>query len=130
MKPGALFFLLFLVVYMGFEIYAVEKTRYRMQPDHIYLEHVRAAHAAKACNKDVSEWEPKFLRNFEYAKQRAEAAQAEIDDPLAPSLALQVLAAEGGVDNMIASNGCDDIELWKLLRRYEILAKRKPPIPR
>ncbi|MEL7311861.1 MAG: hypothetical protein AAFN07_10145 [Pseudomonadota bacterium] len=130
MKPGALFFLLFLVVYMGFEIYAVEKTRYRMQPDHIYLEHVRAAHAASMCEKDVSEWELRFLRNFEYAQQRAESAEAEDNEAQRPRLALRVLAAEGEVDNLIASNGCDDIELWKLLRRYEILAKQNPPIGR
>ncbi|MEL7297277.1 MAG: hypothetical protein AAGJ86_06420 [Pseudomonadota bacterium] len=128
MKPGALFFLIFIVAYMGFELYAVEKTRYRMEPEFIYLDHVRSEKAAALCNKDVSEWRERFAQNFAYAKGRAEAVVASSEATPAPDLAALTVAAKQDVARIIDEKGCKDTEVWRMLRRYELLAKRNPPI--
>lgn len=128
MKPGALFFLLFVVAYMGFELYAIEKTRYRMEPEFIYLDHVRSEHAATLCNKDVSEWSKRFAPNFDYAKARAEAVVATSEATPASHLAALAVAARQDVERIIEEKGCNDTDAWRMLRRYELLAKRNPPI--
>ena len=38
-------------------------------------------------------------------------------------------AAADEVDALIAERGCDDIEVWKLSRRFDLLVKANPPIP-
>lgn len=128
MKPGALFFLLFVVAYMGFELYAIEKTRYRMEPEFIYLDHVRSEHAASLCNKDVSEWRERFAQNFDYARGRAEAVLATSEATPASNLAALTVAAKQDVERIIDEKGCKDTQVWRMLRRYELLAKRNPPI--
>ncbi|MEM7762530.1 MAG: hypothetical protein AAF290_00495 [Pseudomonadota bacterium] len=128
MKPGALFFLIFVVAYMGFELYAVEKTRYRMEPEFIYLDHVRSEEAATLCDKDVSQWQDRFAQNFAYAKGRAEAVVASSEATSAPELAALAVDAKQDVARIIGEKGCKDTEVWRMLRRYELLAKRNPPI--
>lgn len=133
MKPGAIAFILIVILYAAFEVYAVHRTGYRMAPEFIYVQHVGAAHAIEACGVDKSVQMARFERNVAYAKRRAR--DALLADEAASAgrgvdAAVKALAdaARDEVDALIAEKGCDDIEVWKLARRFDLLAKTNPPI--
>lgn len=133
MKPGAIAFILIIVLYSGLEVWAVHRIGYRMEPDFIFLQHIRAAHAVEVCGIDKSDSMARFERNFGYAKQRArdalldDEANSATGDVDAAVLALADAAREE-VDALISEKGCDDIEVWKLARRFDLLVKANPPI--
>ncbi len=133
MKPGAIAFILIIILYSAFEVYAVYRTGYRMEPEFIYAQHVGAAHAVEACGVDKSDQMARFERNFAYAKQRAR--DALLEDEATPAngdvdaaVAALAVAARDEVDALISEKGCDDIEVWKLARRFDLLVKVNPPI--
>ncbi len=134
MKPGAIAFILILILYSAFEVYAVHRTAYRMEPAFIFAQHAGALTAVEICGIDKSDQMARFDRNLAYAKQRARDARLEDgaggagDDVGAAVMALATAAADE-VDALIAEKGCDDIEVWKLARRFDLLAKVNPPIP-
>ncbi|MEN7341463.1 MAG: hypothetical protein AAAFM81_00915 [Pseudomonadota bacterium] len=130
MKSGTLFFVLFLALYIGFELYVVEKTRYRTEPDYIYLQHIRAMYATASCDIDVTEKRTRFSQNFEYAMARAQDAVTTDGSSTDQSLVDRATTVRGEVDQLIEEYGCGHIELWKLFRLYEMLADRSPPIAR
>lgn len=134
MKPGVIAFILIIILYSGFEVWAVHRIGYRMEPDFIYAQHIRAAHAVEACGIDKSGSMARFERNFAYAEQRArDALLADEAGPGASDVDAAVVAladaARDEVDTLISENGCDDIEVWKLARRFDLLVKANPPIP-
>lgn len=130
MKAGPIFFVLFFALYLGFEIYAVEKTRYRTEPEFIYLQHIRAMHAVKSCSKDVSQHRQRFMENFDYASTRADDAFAADESPEKVPLSERAADVREEVDQLIDTNGCEHIEIWQLARLYQMLADRSPPIRR
>ncbi|MEO0617485.1 MAG: hypothetical protein AAFY69_15255 [Pseudomonadota bacterium] len=130
MKPGTFAFLLFVAAYVGFEVWAVSKSSYRLERDFIYGQHVGAAYAVRVCSVDKSENEARFERNLAYAKQRAREALLETGAEVAVATALADVESEARaeVDAIVAEKGCDDIEVWKLSRRFDLLARQNPPI--
>ena len=132
MKSGALLFVLFFGAFVGFELYAAKRNSYRMEPEFIFGLHVGAARAVTACDADKSSRRQRFERNFLYARDRAlaelaESASATTD--VDAQLAEQITAVQTDVDALLAEHGCDHIEAWKLLKRYDMLARQNPPVP-
>jgi hypothetical protein len=133
MKPGVIAFILIIILYSGFEVYAVHRTGYRMEPEFIYTQHIRAAHAVDVCGIDKSAGQARFDRNFAYAQQRARDAlladeNGEPAGGVNAAMTALAAAARDDVDALIAEKGCDDIEAWKLSRRFDLLARANPPI--
>lgn len=130
MKPGAIVVIVIAVAYTGFELYAVSRNGYRMQPEFIFSQHVGAAHAVELCRADKSGQRAQFDRNFAYARQRAREALADdaANGDVDAALTALIAATRNEVEAMIAERGCDDIEAWKLVRRFDLLAKANPPI--
>ena len=133
MKPAAFVVILIAIAYTGFELYAVSRNGYRMEPAFIYSQHVGAAYAVEVCGADKSEQQARFDRNLAYATRRAREALLLGDEPLSASGADAAMAglsdaARGEVDALVAEHGCDHIEVWRLLRRFDLLAKANPPI--
>lgn len=131
MKPGAFIVIVIAIAYTGFELYAISRNGYRMQPEFIFAQHVGAARAVELCGADKLEQRARFERNFAYARQRARealiAGDAAGGDAEAALIALTT-TARNEVDALIAEKGCDDIEAWKLMRRFDVLARANPPI--
>ena len=130
MKLGTFGFLLFVAAYVGFEVWAVSKSSYRLERDFIYGQHVGAAYAVSVCSTDKSENGARVERNAAYAKQRARDTLLETgtEAEVAAALAKVEADARAEVDAIVAEKGCDDIEVWKLSRRVDLLARQNPPI--
>ena len=130
MKSGTPIFILIVIAYVGFEVWAVSKSSYRLERDFIYGQHVGAAYAVSVCSIDKSENGARFERNVAYAKQRARDPLLETssEDEVAAALAKVEADARAEVDAIVAEKGCDDIEVWKLSRRFDLLARQNPPI--
>ncbi|MEM6810713.1 MAG: hypothetical protein AAF574_15940 [Pseudomonadota bacterium] len=130
MKPGTFAFLLFVAAYVGFEVWAVSKNSYRLERDFIYGQHVGAEHAVSVCGMDKSENAKRFERNVAYARERARDALLETVTEAEAGAALAEVESEARaeVDAVISEKGCDGIEVWKLSRRFDLLARQNPPI--
>ena len=89
-----------------------------------------AAYAVSVCSTDKSENGARFERNAAYAKQRARDTLLETGSEAEVAVALAKVEAEARaeVDAIVAEKGCDDIEVWKLSRRFDLLARQNPPI--
>ena len=119
-----LLFLLFVVGYVGFELYVIKRTGYRTEPDFIYNEFVGAQQASARCGDPTDAVSRNFARNFnavergareDHAEQNPEATPAEIDDFVA-SLTRE---RENEVDQMIDAQGCESADVRRLVVLYE-----------
>ncbi|MEL6951666.1 MAG: hypothetical protein AAGM16_16295, partial [Pseudomonadota bacterium] len=93
-------------------------------------QHVGAEHAVSVCGMDKSENTKRFERNVAYARERARDALLETVTEAEAGAALAEVESEARVkvDAVISEKGCDDIEVWKLSRRFDLLARQNPPI--
>ena len=131
MKLGPIVFVLAVLGYTGFEVYAVSRNSYRMQPDYIYSQFAAADRAVTACGIDKSSRRARFERNRNYQQARALerlASAEDTDTPAAVRLDAQARAAVDEVNRLIDIEGCDSVSLWKWARRFDLLANHNPPI--
>ncbi|MEL7537040.1 MAG: hypothetical protein AAFM91_08305 [Pseudomonadota bacterium] len=133
MNFGGIAFVVIIVAFIGFEMHAASRNSYRMEPEHVFGQFASADRAVSECKTPQLDRLAKFKRNYGYARNRAYAALAaknpeaspqEVDDMV--TVAQQVVHRE--VDALIAEKGCEDIEVWKLLKRFENLARLNLPI--
>ncbi len=132
MKVGPILAVLVVAGYIGFEMFAVSRNSYRMEPEHIFGQFVGAAHAVSRCGAPDDAQFDTFQRNRASARARARSALAKADPAAVPAaldaeLTDLITAAEADVDATIADLGCDDIELWRWQRRFENLARLNLP---
>ena len=128
MSKGPLIAVLVVLGYIGFEAYSVHRVGYRMEAPYIFDQFVSAYRAASVCRTPEAEQQQKFLRNLSSVTKRAEKAWAKTQTGASPdaverTAATRRKAAEEEVDALIETRGCEDMEVWKLLRRFEIYAK-------
>lgn len=116
--------ILVVVVYLGFELFGLHKARDRMEPGYVFNEFVGARHAVALC-ADGERRNADFERNFNAVTERAIRALAEssLDSTIEQATArvsLQQKTRESEVDALVAAEGCDGEQVWRLLKLYEI----------
>ncbi|MEM1080376.1 MAG: hypothetical protein AAGH65_02230 [Pseudomonadota bacterium] len=132
MNAGTVLFLLIVVAYLGFEVWAVSKVGYRMEPVYIFERFVAVDRAMTRCGQPDAAMKTDFDRNRASVRQRAERELAEQGGDTNPAMIHQTLtdalrAQEAEVDALIDAVGCDDIELFKLMKGYENRARLNLP---
>lgn len=128
MKQGPILALLIVAAYLGFEIFAVTKVAYRLEPVYIFERFVAMDRAMSRCGDPAPDVQSRFTGNRDSVRQRAELELREQNPEETPQaidrrLAEIVHSQEATVDALIDQLGCDDIEVFKLTRGYENRAR-------
>lgn len=128
MNKATLLALVGVLGYLGFELYAVRKAGYRMEPRYIFAQYAAAERAVSLCGAPEGADTARFVRNLDHVRRRASAALAETDGELPPGTVdkeLERIAAEAAsrVNAAFEREGCDAREIWKQRRRFEIYAR-------
>jgi predicted HTH transcriptional regulator len=128
MRFGTAFFVLLVAGYVGFELYALQRNRYRMEPQFIFGNFVMAARAADVCGVPKRAAVDQFQRRYATARQRAIQAQAQAN----PKMSVADITARIGdqeetvsreIDALVGEQGCKGKAVWKLQKRFENLAR-------
>ncbi|MEM7027470.1 MAG: hypothetical protein AAF410_04510 [Pseudomonadota bacterium] len=125
---GMILAVIAVVGYLGFELYAVHKVGYRMEAPYIYQQYIAANHAFELCGEIKPQAHSRFLKNLNIVQQRAQRELKELN-PDEAIFAIDQMITESGdvqiqlVDSIINEKGCQDKEVWKYLRRFEIYSK-------
>lgn len=126
MNKGGFLAILAIIGYIGFELHTVNKARYRMEKPYVFDQFVSAHRAYTACRKPQDEAYQKFERNFALMRSRTLVALANVSADasvdVTQMLSERIAEKERVVDVLVASKGCADVEVWKLLRRFDIYA--------
>ncbi len=133
MKTGNILFVLIVLGYFALEAYVASRVAYRMEPDYIFSEYVTAARAVELCGSLKPVDAENFQANYNYVKQRAidaEEQPTESSESTGPSSLEQEAAGRREVEALVDELGCKDIELFKLRKRYENLARQNLPTPK
>ena len=124
MNIRALLFLLFVVGYIGFEIYIIKRTGYRTEPDFIFNEFVGARHASERCGNPTEDVSRRFTRNFtsvkrgardDYVEQYPDKSAAEAD----AYIDRLISEGESEIDRMIDAQGCEAADVHRMVVLYE-----------
>lgn len=134
MKATTVLLLAIVLAYLAFEVHVVSRNAYRTEPAFIFGEFITASRAVSRCGPLKPVDEERFEANYRYAKWRAASALAEAssaEPAVAVEARLRAQESEGRrqVDEQVAELGCEDIELFKLRKRYENLARLRLRIP-
>jgi len=120
---------LIVVGYIGFELYTLKHLSYRTEPLFIYERFIKDRHGAVACG-DVDPGQlARFDRNLASIERRARRDLAETeglskDEAIDAALAGRRSDAEAEAAALIAPEGCDGIEAFKLKKGFENLARK------
>jgi len=115
---------LFVLGYLGFEIYAIQKTGYRTEPDYIFSQFVGAKAASERCGEPSDEVSRRFSRNFaavergareDFVEQQANETAASTSDYINELIGER----EREVEQMIDSQGCEAADVRRLVVLYE-----------
>jgi hypothetical protein len=133
MKAGNLLFIAIVVGYLAFEVYVVGRNSYRTEPAYIFGEYVKAARAVESCGPLKAVDSSRFDNNYRYSKRKAVLAFIEGENAMEEAAALQTVTEQEAtgrreVDALVGELGCDDIELFKLRKRYENLTRPNLPL--
>ena len=134
MKPGTFLIILILLAYFGFEIFAISRVSYRMEPMYIFERFVAADRAMTRCGQPGSAMRSNFARNRASVRQRAKREllkqnPAETAETIDRQLSEVIQSQETEVNALIDKLGCDDIEIFKLIKGYENRARLNLPAP-
>ena len=128
MRIGPALAVIVVAGYVGFELHALDRLGYRMEAAHIVEQNAAAGRAFNLCGDAASESAPDFWRNLEAVSGRARRELAD-DHPQATPARIQEMihermrSGEALADGVVAEKGCKDIEVWKLLRRFDNFAR-------
>ena len=114
--------------YVGFEASAVMRSQHRFEPLFTFDRFVSMHHASRRCGDPEPEQRARFERNLAAVTERARRDLAATHAPIAPGEVERMLterddARAREVDALVEAGGCDDPELWTLLKRYEQRAR-------
>ena len=123
MKPGTILFILIVIGYFAFEMYAVSKVSYRMEPLYIFERFVAVDRAMTRCGQAEAAMKADFDRNRSSVRQKAEwelfeQNPAETQEAIDRLLSEIIRKQETEVDELIHELGCDDIEIFKFIKGY------------
>jgi len=114
--------------YLGFEIYTLKRLGYRTEPLFIYDRFLESRYGAQACGDLDPERLKKFERNLAAVERRALRDLGEADaqageQEITAKLASRRAGVEAETAALIAREGCDSIEAFKLKKSFENRAR-------
>lgn len=120
------------VGYFALEVFVASRNAYRMEPEFIFGEFVAAAHAVSLCGTLKTAESERFDANYSYARRRAVDAVGQArtaESPAAIEAFVRSRETDGRreIDGLVENLGCGDIEVFKLRKRYENLARLNLP---
>jgi hypothetical protein len=129
MKIGYVAAFIFVIAYLGIEAFAAAKARPRTEPDYIYQGLVTARVVAERCGEVSPEQSAGFRAFTERVLQRLRRKLGEAEPPMdAAAMEAEIEAltrsAEGEAAATLEADGCDSSTAWRLMRRYEIYARK------
>jgi hypothetical protein len=128
MGKAPILLLLVLAGYIGFELYALHRTSYRVEPAYIFDQFLSAHHAAVECGQPHPKQLEQFRRNLRsVAGRAAKDLQEKYPEKSAADIEAMIdqrsRQREGEVDAIIEAGGCADPQIKTLLKRFEIRAR-------
>lgn len=135
MNAGTVAAIIVAAGYIGFELHAVSRAGYRMEPSHILGEFATAQRGAEVCGDPDAATHERFVRNYAWTQRRARTALGDTDPTLDPAqldarIAEQINQFHAQVDTLIADHGCKHIDVWRLVKRHDNLARLNLPQPK
>jgi hypothetical protein len=114
--------------YIGFELFALQRTKYRTEPLYIFDQFLLAHHAVTKCGSPEAGRLVQFRRNLRSVAARAARELAESSPESSPEQIEQMISArnaerEREVEAIVRAQGCDGPEIKTLLKRFEIRAR-------
>jgi hypothetical protein len=128
MGKAPILLLLVLAGYIGFELYALHRTSYRIEPAYIFDQFLSAHHAVVKCGNPGPGQLEQFRRNLRsVAGRAAEALRGEYPEQSLADIEAMInersRQREREVDAIIEAGGCADPQIKTLLKRFEIRAR-------
>jgi hypothetical protein len=120
---------LVLIAYVAFELHVLQRSKHRTEPLFIHDRYIEARQATARCGDPDAEQRADFERNLGAVSRRARADLAEQNPGLGEADVERLLderAAEvaATVNVLVDEKGCEDIEVWKLVKRHELRARQ------
>jgi hypothetical protein len=121
-------FLLIVLGYVSFELFALQKTKHRVDPIYIFDQFLAANHAVMKCGRPEDGQLEQFRRNLKSVAARAAKALHERNpekstEQIDRMIKLRDDEREQEVDAIIEAQGCSDPHINTLLKRFEIRAR-------
>ncbi|MEE4279120.1 MAG: hypothetical protein V2I82_11690 [Halieaceae bacterium] len=115
------------VGYVGLELYALQHSRERVEPEAIYAQFIGARRAVERCGGNEARRED-FERNLRAVSARAlrelvEERPAAGAEALAATLAEQRAEREAEVDALLDTQGCAGADARRLIKLYEVRSR-------
>jgi hypothetical protein len=128
MKPIPILVVLVVAGYVGFELFALQRTKYRTEPLYIFDQFLLAHHAVTKCGSPGEGRLAQFRRNLRSVAARAARELAESNPESSPEQIERMIDArdaerEREVDAIVQAKGCEDPQIKTLLKRFEIRAR-------
>lgn len=119
---------LFVIGYIAFEAYGVHTQRHLMEPGYIHARYAAADQAMTRCGKAGRGAREQFDHNLAVMERRAIGELLESGDysdeaAAAAEVTARAVERRAEVDALVARAGCEDKELWTLLKTYEQRAR-------
>lgn len=119
---------LFVLGYLGFEVYGVHSSRHLMEPGYILARYTAAQRAVQRCGATGTPDRAQFEHNLAVMRRKAAAALAEaspaVDGAAAQARVDQRAAQRAAeVDALIDAEGCDSKAVWTLAKTYQQSAR-------
>ncbi|MEM8564508.1 MAG: hypothetical protein AAGF57_19870 [Pseudomonadota bacterium] len=128
MRVSTIVAILFVGGYIAFELTAIHRNQYRLEPVFIFEEFVTADQAAQRCGEPDDNERQAFLSNYAVVRANALADLSVLgarDEELSNSDELDALYAAKvlEVNAFIDANGCDDQTVWRWVKLHEVRSK-------
>ncbi|HBO12658.1 MAG TPA: hypothetical protein DD491_07730 [Halieaceae bacterium] len=128
MDRGGILVGLFVIGYIAFEAYGVHTQRHLMEPGYIHAQYAAAEQAMLRCGEAGPGTRKQFDHNLAVMERRAIAELLESGDysneeAAAAEVAARAAERRAEVDALAESAGCEDKQLWTLVKTYEQRAR-------
>lgn len=117
------------LLYVGFELFAVHRVHYRTEPEYLHNMLVSARTVTKECEFDVSTLEARFDQTLQRVitryQNKLKASNADLNDTeIERLIAEQTLQSEDAMKTVVQQKGCSDKEIKAHLQRFGIYARK------
>lgn len=128
MDKSTFLVVVFVIGYIAFEAYGVHTQRHLMEPGYIHAQYAAADQAMARCGEAGSGAREQFAHNLAVMERRAigellESGDYADEEAAAAEVAARAAERRREVDALADSAGCDDKQLWTLVKTYEQRAR-------
>ncbi|MFN2288751.1 MAG: hypothetical protein ABR578_10520 [Chromatocurvus sp.] len=129
-RGTGLLFGFFVLGYIAFEAYGVHTQRHLMEPGYIHAQYAAAEQATTRCGEAKPAAQQQFAHNLAVMERRAIGELLDSDafsdrSAAATEVARRAEERRARIDTLADNAGCDDRQLWKLMKTYEQRARLK-----